>query len=133
MTLIEAALRAPSKLFYSTNHGWKSRGLYTTIGTARNAFSGASGLGSYWGRDGLRNAGQILVAENIEWNVHDDIPEGTTYQKLPWKDQSKVKAARMRARAAALLAEADTLDPKLPAFVPAGEMSHEAFKKLMNQ
>lgn len=107
-------MNAPTKLFYSTLHGYSSKGLYTTLGTARNAFSGACGISwySYGSPPSTRHAGQILVADGIEWNVVDDVPAGTPYQKLPWKDKSKVTAARMRAKAAALLAEANLLDPQ---------------------
>ena len=104
-------MNAPTKLFYNPAHGWSSNGLYKSLGTARNALSNRLSwqLNS---RTGLSGPYTILVAEDIDWKLQESLPIGTTYEKLPWKDKSKVTAARMRARAAALLAEADILDPK---------------------
>lgn len=124
-------MTAPTKLYYTPYHGWSSNGLYKTLGTARNALSNRLSwqLNS---RNGLASGPHtILVAEDIEWKIQDSIPVGTTYEKLPWKDKSKVTAARMRAKAAALLAEAEALDPQVQPFVPAGEISHDMFTKLV--
>ena len=89
-------MNTPSTLFYSTAHGWKSNGIYGSLGTARNATSGSLGLA--W-NDKVRYGAQILKAEGIQWNVVDEITVGMTRKELPWNDKRALKIKRLRARA----------------------------------
>lgn len=91
------------KVYGSTEHVYRSNGLYATLGTARNAY--ANSTNSTWVRV-PRRAGGIYVSD-LNWKLVDAVEADKPF---PWRNPDYMRSDRLRARAAKLLEEADKLD-----------------------